>query len=116
MIEQLDQSPGESATKVFAQNQQFFKIKDQYQKIQTDFAAIDRQWIASNASLGIDIGNFAHDGALYYCIVSCRGQIYLGGAAISLSAGREFVLAEQLRKDITTIQRLAADLQAANRE
>ena len=115
MIEQLDQTAGDSSTKVFVLNQLLYKVKDQYQVIQTDFAALDKQWIVNNASLGIDIGNFAHDGALFYCIVSCRGQIYSGGAAIQLSAGREFVLAEQLRRDITSIQRLAADLQAASR-
>jgi hypothetical protein len=116
LIEQLDRSPSDNRANVFVLNQVLDKVKDQYRVIQNDFAAIDKQWIVNNASLGIDIGNFAHDGALYYCFVSCRGEYYSHGPGIQVSADQAFVVGAQLQKDVASIQKLAADLQAASRK
>jgi len=58
--------------------------------------------------------NFAHDGALYYCIMSCSGQYYTGGPGIIIThPGEARQLATALRQDVGKIRRIAADLQVA---
>ncbi|MCS3929591.1 hypothetical protein M2175_004622 [Bradyrhizobium elkanii] len=90
-------------------------IKAQYRIIQDDFGAIDKQWLAKNALLGTDIGNFAHDGIVYYCIVSCPTPVYTGGPRIILQADEATSLANQMRKDVALIRKLANDLQTTTR-
>jgi hypothetical protein len=105
-IEHLDQFPADNETKVYVLNQMLEKIKKQYRVIQADFEKLDKGWITKYASLGIDIGNFTHDGLVYYCIACV-------GGSIPLRPGQESLLASQVQSDVASIQKLAAALQAA---
>jgi hypothetical protein len=65
-------------------------------------------------ALPIELGNFAHDGAIYYCISSCRGEYYTGGPAVKLTDPAQATqLVQVLRDDVQKIKSFAARLQEA---
>lgn len=95
-----------------ALNYSLDQIKVQFSVIQQDIDDIDKQWAAKHASFNVDIGNFAHDGALYYCIVSCRRPYYTGGPAIILTEPKEAKqLSQALRRDVMEIKKISNQLE-----
>jgi hypothetical protein len=89
-------------------------VKLQFNMVQRDLADVDKQWGQKNAQLNVEFGDFAHDGALVYCINSCDDEYWRGQPAIQLTNPAEAAqLSATLRHDVLEIRRLAAALQAA---
>ena len=93
-------------------NELLVQIHQQFFIVDNDLRVIDPKWAQSNALLQGDLGNFAHDGALFYCIQSCSGRFYSGGPAIRITGiGAVSPLSMALRADVIKIRALLSALQ-----
>ena len=90
-------------------------VRQQFMKVNADINSIDKQWAQKNAALQADIGSFAHDGALFYCIQDCGTNFYTGQPAIHLTDPQQAdQLAAVLRSDVDKVRKIAASIQSAN--
>jgi hypothetical protein len=89
-------------------------VRQEFKRVNADLADLDPQWMPAHASLGPDIGSFAHDGALYYCITDCGTNFYTGQRAVQLTDPQQTgQLAAVLRSDVGNIRQIAAAIQSA---
>src|SRR5262249_53999042 len=102
-----------SQEKVDALNSQLEAIKSQFARIEKDIASIDPSWAMKHQIMSLDLGNFAHDGAMYYCIQSCPNSSYRSGAqSVQLSDPQDAKkLSDTLRSDEESIRKLMQRLE-----
>ncbi len=89
-------------------------VRGQFMQVNNDLIGLDPKWAQTHATLGIDIGSFAHDGALFYCINNCGANFYTGQPAFRLTdQAQTQQLSNVLHSDVSAIRKLAQDIQAA---
>lgn len=109
-------SPGAGGNGIMdALNKNLDLVRSGFIQVNEDLANLDQQWAQANALLQIDIGSFAHDGALFYCINDCGTNFYTGQPAVRLTDPQQTgELAAVLRSDFAKIRQIAQDVQSAN--